>query len=70
MQMVDYSKDPILKDYRYIVAVASDLEETMGAYNDLGLAVDQLWRWFREFPGKYVVVDTKNNTQFTITVTR
>jgi hypothetical protein len=42
----------------------------MGAYNDLGLAVDQLWRWFREFPGKYVVVDTKNNTQFTITVTR
>jgi len=68
--MLDYSKDPILKDYRYIVAVASDLDETMGAYNNLGLAVDRLWHFFKEFPGKYVVVDTKDNTQFTITVTR
>ena len=67
--MSDYSTDEILKNYRYIVAVADDLTETMGAYNDLGLAVDQLWRWFREFPGKYVVVDTKDNTKFTITVT-
>jgi hypothetical protein len=68
--MSDYSKDEILKNYRYIVAVADDLTETMGAYNDLGLAVDQLWRWFKEFPGKYVIIDTKDDSIFTITVTK
>jgi len=55
-------------EYRYIVALADDHDETMGAYNDLGVAVDQLWRWFKEFPGKYVITDTKDNTRFTITV--
>lgn len=64
-----YSNDEILKDFRYIIALANDLDETIGAYNDLGLAVDQAWRWFKEFPGRYVIVDTKDNTKFFITVT-
>jgi hypothetical protein len=67
--MSNYSNDEMLKDFRYIVTLNDNRDETIGAYNDLGLAVDQLWRWFKEFPGKYVIVDTKDNTKFFITVT-
>ena len=67
--MSNYSNDEMLKQFRYIVTLNDDRAETIGAYNDLGLAVDQLWRWFKEFPGKYVIVDTKDNTKFFITVT-
>ena len=67
--MSNYSNDEMLKQFRYIVTLNDDWAETIGAYNDLGLAVDQLWRWFKEFPGKYVIVDTKDDTKFFITVT-
>ncbi len=67
--MSNYSNDEMLKQFRYIVTLNDDRAETIGAYNDLGLAVDQLWRWFKEFPGKYVIVDTKDDTKFFITVT-
>jgi len=67
--MSNYSNDEMLKHFRYIVTLNDDRAETIGAYNDLGLAVDQLWRWFKEFPGKYVIVDTKDDTKFFITVT-
>lgn len=63
------SNNKTLKDFRYRVAVKNDRDETVGAYNDLGLAVDQLWHWFKEFPGKYVIIDTKDDSTFTITVT-
>lgn len=66
--MFDYSNDKILKDFRYIIALANNSNETIGAYNDLGLAVEQAWRFFNEFPHKYVIVDTKDNTKFFITV--
>ena len=68
--MSNYSNDEMLKHFRYIVTLNDDRAETIGAYNDLGLAVDQLWRWFKEFPGKYVIVDTKDDTKFFITVTK
>jgi uncharacterized protein YehS (DUF1456 family) len=67
--MSNYSNDEMLKHFRYIVTLNDNRAETIGAYNDLGLAVDQLWRWFKEFPGKYVIVDTKDDTKFFITVT-
>lgn len=60
--------DFILKYHRYIVYSANNFDEILGAYNNLGLAKDQFLQYFTEFPGKYVIVDTKDNSKFTITV--
>lgn len=64
------SNNKTLKDFRYHIVPNNDRNTLVGAYNDLGFAVDKHWFWFNEFPGKYVIIDTKDDSTFTITVTK
>lgn len=62
------SHEELRTEYRYLVVSAKDDEELLGVYNNLSELVDKYWNYFASFPNKFVVIDTKDNTRFTIAV--
>jgi hypothetical protein len=60
--------EEITKHYRYLLITNNDDQDLVGAYNDLQYLIDQNWGSFDAFPERHVVIDTKDDTKFTLKV--